>query len=411
MDLRSGLSFWPLRDGLGGVYPPLAADTTSDVVVIGSGITGALIAWRLVEAGISTILLDRRDCAMGSTAASTAVIQYEIDTSLVDLSKQLGEDEAVQSYQACRRSIGILAELDAMVQKSGHFQNRRSIYLCSTPADEEELRKEYELRRKHDFRCEWWSREQLRSKSDLDFPAAIVTEEAGELDPYAFTHALLAHSCQHGLRIFDRTEVTSWKEADDGVELETNRGITLHPQHVVFGGGFETTTFLDERVAKLISTYAFVSEPITHWDGWPEESVIWETARPYLYARRTDDHRLLIGGEDISFKNDRVRDYYLDSKIEKLAVRGRELFPRLNLEVAFSWAGTFGETEDGLPYISAHPESDRMLLAMCYGGNGITYSVLAAEICRDAILGKHHPLAELFSLARRERTHVKGWFR
>jgi len=407
MDLRSGKPYWPLRRGLCGIYPPLGTPIDCDVVVIGSGITGALIAWRLVEAGLSTVVLDRRDCAMGSTAASTAVIQYEIDTPLVELSELVGEKDAVRSYEACREAIGTLAKIDEMIGNQGGFRKRRSIYLCSTEQDEKSLRTEYEFRQKHGFRCEWWSREQLRGESDLDAVAAIVTLEAGDLDPYSFTHALLSYACQRGLRLFDRTELTSWSEFDGGIAIETDRGVTLKPRFTVLAGGFETTNYLKERVAKLVSTYAFITEPITDWQGWPKDSVLWETSRPYIYARETEDNRLIFGGEDLPFKHETVRDHYLPKKIEKLTERAREMFPRIDFEVAFSWAGTFAETDDGLPFVGTHPDSNRMLLAMCYGGNGISYSVIAAEICRDIILGKNHPMQQIFSLSRRERT--KKW--
>lgn len=407
MDLRSGQPFWPVRQGLGGIYPPLSETVDCDVVVVGSGITGALIAWKLIESGLSTVMIDKRDCSMGSTAASTAVIQYEIDTPLVELAELVGEKDALLSYEAGRNAIGTLARIDAQIGKAGGLQNRRSIYLCSKEDDQKSLRKEFDYRQKHGFICDWWTRDQLSAESDLDACAAIVTPEAADLNPYAFTHALLSNACQQGLRIFDRTTLTSWTTSKCGVILETDRGVTLKPRYAILAGGFETTNYLDERVAKLISTYAFITEPITQWDGWPRESVIWETARPYIYARQTEDDRLIFGGEDLPFKHETVRDHYLPKKIEKLAQRANEMFPRIDFEIAFCWAGTFAETEDGLPYVGEHPRSDRMLLAMCYGGNGITYSVIAAEICRDIILGNDHPMRRIFSLARRERT--KKW--
>ena len=52
---------------------------TSDVVVIGGGITGALAAVHLADAGVKTMVLDERNIGTGSTSASTALLQYEID--------------------------------------------------------------------------------------------------------------------------------------------------------------------------------------------------------------------------------------------------------------------------------------------------------------------------------------------
>lgn len=69
------------------------------------------------------------------------------------------------------------------------------------------------------------------------------------------------------------------------------------------------------------------------------------------------------------------------------------------LETAFAWAGTFGETKDGLAYIGPQPGS-RLLFALGYGGNGITYSVQAARLLTAHILGEPTPDLELFRLDR-----------
>ena len=73
----------------------------------------------------------------------------------------------------------------------------------------------------------------------------------------------------------------------------------------------------------------------------------------------------------------------------------------LPVEPAFAWAGTFAETADGLPWFGASDEhGPRVLFAMAYGGNGITYSMLGAGLLRALIERRRHQLARLFSFAR-----------
>ena len=86
MDLRSDYPYWLLRQGIIRSYPSLHENAKSDIVIMGGGISGALAAWHMVEAGFNTILVDRRHIGMGSTAASTALLQYEIDVPLHELS-------------------------------------------------------------------------------------------------------------------------------------------------------------------------------------------------------------------------------------------------------------------------------------------------------------------------------------
>jgi len=128
---------------------------------------------------------------------------------------------------------------------------------------------------------------------------------------------------------------------------------------------------------------------------------VWESARPYLYLRSTGDHRLLVGGEDDAVDVPARRDARVHGKARTLLRQVNRLFPELPLQPAFSWAGTFAETADGLPFFGAHRQwGPRVLFAMAYGGNGITYSMTGAELLRAAIEGRSHRLSELYGFAR-----------
>jgi len=61
MDLTSELPFWTVRNGLLQVYPPLEKDIHCDALVIGGGVSGALLAHRLINRGVDCVLIDRRD--------------------------------------------------------------------------------------------------------------------------------------------------------------------------------------------------------------------------------------------------------------------------------------------------------------------------------------------------------------
>ena len=90
-----------------------------------------------------------------------------------------------------------------------------------------------------------------------------------------------------------------------------------------------------------------------------------------------------------------------DRKARKLAEKVSKLFPDVPVQPAFAWAGTFAETEDGLPWIGASPEHGRRLLfAMAYGGNGITYSMLGAGLIRALVERRKHPLQGIFGFER-----------
>jgi glycine/D-amino acid oxidase-like deaminating enzyme len=262
------------------------------------------------------------------------------------------------------------------------------------------MQEEFALRRKHGIALDWLDERELETQFGLKQPAALLSHDAAQVDAYRLTHALLRAACARGLRVHDRTEAAQIHLESNGVCIQTNRGFTVQGRRLVFATGYESQGYLKHDVAKLISTFAWVSEPLPHLSDALKQHLIWESARPYLYMRSTQDGRLIVGGEDEQFRDPIRRDRLIGTKTKKLQQRMRNLFPQYALEVAFAWAGTFGETKDGLAYIGETPEWPHAYFALGYGGNGITYSVLAAEIIRDAILQRPNPYADLFCFDR-----------
>lgn len=401
MDLTSGYPFWPVANGLIRTYPRLDTDLRCDVAVIGGGITGALVAHHLVDAGFDTVVLDKREIGWGSTGASTALLQYEIDVTLADLSKLIGPDRAGRAYLACREAVDTLAGLAARLPEDVGFARKKSLYLASRNRDCKPLHAELEMRRAIGLDVEWLDEAAIAARFSFSRPAGLLTPDAAQMDAYRFTHALLHDAAARGLRVFDRTNITDIDTSKSDVHLQTGDGPVVKARNVVFATGYETHEFLGEKMARLISTYAVVSEPLASFDGWGEDAcVIWEHAHPYLYLRTTEDGRVIVGGEDDAFRNPERRDRRLPKKAERLTKRFREMFPQIDFRVEFAWAGTFGETRDGLAYIGEHPDWPHAWFALGYGGNGITYSVIAAEIVRDGLLGRVHRNADLFRFDR-----------
>lgn len=400
MDLTSAHPFWPLNSGLIRSYPSLKADMECEVVVLGAGITGALCAYHLAEAGLDVAVLDKRDVASGSTSASTAMLQYEIDTPLTELIGRMGRSDAERAYQVCLESIGKIGALCEKMGDSCGFTWRPSAYLASREQDVPGLQVEYAVRRAAGIELDYLTRADVEARFSFSRPAALVSKVAAEIDAYRFTHQLLRCSQEKGARIFDRTEMASYEAGPHGVTLKTETGATVRAKWIVFATGYEFGEVLKRDIVHLNSSFAFVSEPIETFPGWWEKCLLWETARPYFYMRTTEDGRAIVGGEDANYRDPVRRDAALCDKAAKLEQRFHELFPAIDLQSAYSWAGTFGETEDGLAYIGSVPECPRCFFALGFGGNGITYSVIAAEIVRDAIQGKKNPDAHLFRFDR-----------
>ena len=133
MDLKSGYPYWAVKNGLMQAFPRLEAEAACEVAVVGGGITGALIACELAAHGIDVVVAEQRDIGWGSTAASTAMLQYEIDTHLGDLAKRYGEADAALAYRACAQAIDAL---DGLARALGDvdFAGCDSLYYASRPS-------------------------------------------------------------------------------------------------------------------------------------------------------------------------------------------------------------------------------------------------------------------------------------
>ena len=401
VDLKSGYPFWAVKNGLMYAFPQLDADLSCDVAVVGAGITGALIADELAGHGHDVVVLDRRDVCWGSTSASTALLQYEIDTHATDLARRYDQATALLAYQSCLRAI---TEIEAVAHAVGDVDFARcdSLYYASNRADHPRLADELAWRKQHGFPVRWLSRAALQDEYGLTAPAAILSSVAARVDPYRLASRLLDRMQRAGTRVFDRTQVVSIAASARSVELTTDSGPSVRAGHVVMASGYEAQCWLRQRVAKNLSSYAYISDPVDLAAlGWMASTLLWESARPYLYLRCTGDGRLLVGGEDDDRDIPARRDRSVERKAATLQRKVARLLPRIEAQPAFAWAGTFAETSDGLPLFGRHPQyGPRVLFALAYGGNGITYSMLGAGLLRAQIERRSHPLTALFSFAR-----------
>lgn len=401
MDLKSGYPFWAVKNGLMHTFETLHQNLDTELVIIGGGITGAILADHFSAHGYAVSVIDRREIGWGSSAASTAMLQYEIDTHMVDLAHQFGEKNAYLAYKACADAIESLKKRTQNFADVD-FDMQHSLYYASNQNDVKRIREEFELRRKHGFAASWLETAALKADYGFDAPAAILTDLAARMDPYRTAHKLLQRVLKRGSQVFERSEVVNMEASDAGVKMLSASGHRVEAKHVIIASGYESQSYLKQRVASNHSSYAFITDPLSPAAlGRLSDTMMWESSRPYLYMRTTGDGRLLVGGEDDTIDNAAKRDAKVDKKAETLAQKVRTLFPLLEFNQAFAWAGTFAETKDGLPFFGPHNEGGpRVLFAMAYGGNGISYSEIGCELLQAWIEEQPHPLKSLFSFSR-----------
>lgn len=400
MKLTWGQPYWAGESGATPKSALLERDARCDVLIVGAGATGALIADALTRQGMDVVAVDKRAPGCGSTGASTSLLLYELDTPLHRLAGLVGLESARRAY---RLGVEAIQRFEALVAELGTdcgFARRKSVYLCSREKDLAELKQECDARRRAGLAVEYLGARDLRSMFAFHKPGAILSHDAAELDPLRLTRALLAACVTRGMRLYTQCEVTSVRPDDARIHARAAHGPTITASHIVYATGYEAAPHLDNRLAQPQITYAAVSKPTTDFPDWWQRALIWETARPYLYLRTTPDNRAMIGGLDdpgLAHLNDIAR---LKQKAATLAEKFADLFPHPTFDCDAAWAGVFETTPDGLPFIAPHPHAPHTLFALGYGGNGLTFAIIAADIIRDLCLGKPNPDANLFRFGR-----------
>lgn len=402
MRLRTYESFGLLNNGIIDSYPSLHDhDETCELLVIGGGITGALVSHALVEKGYPVILLDKRDIGTGSTAATTGLLQYEVDVPLFRLVGMIGEEEAVRCYKAGINAIHELNKLVEEKQFNCGFEMKQSLYIARDQKDKDWLKKEFEIRDKHQLGVRWLEQQDLMELYGIRSTAAICSDRAANVDAYRLSYELIAYNMRRGLKVYDQTTIKEFNLKNKKSNyILTSGNCKVHYKKIIFCTGYESVQMLKEKIAKLFYTYACVSERGIKLPGALKNMLVWDTGAPYFYFRCTDDDRLVIGGEDSSCNFSFFQQHIKERKSIKLQSRIEQVLKNVSFIEDFSWAGKFGSTKDGLPYIGKSPEFDKALFALGFGGNGITFSIQAMRIITDILEGKENELAFPYRFGR-----------
>lgn len=400
MKLRSPESFWLLKNGILKSYPSLKENVVCDIAVIGSGITGALISHTLHNAGFKTIVIDKRDVATGSTSASTAMLQYEIDTPMKELASMIGEIPAVECYKASVRSIELLDKLVKSEKLKCGFELKKSLQVAHSKKAETELKEEFELRRKHGFNVEWLTSREIRKRYKMISFAGILSEEGASFDSFQFAHELIENNHRKGMPVFDHTVVKKVEYNRENVVIRTDDDYMIVCRKIIFCSGFETLYMFRKKYAEIVSTFVCASEQQINCHPELKDVLIRDTDNPYTYMRTTDDKRLLIGGEDVKFKYGGLSDKFKDEKANKLIRKVKNHFPNINFTEDYNWSGAIGLTKDGLPYIGKHPDFKNAIFVLALGGNGSTFSVQGMELMLKILAGEADPLLQYYRFDR-----------
>jgi glycine/D-amino acid oxidase-like deaminating enzyme len=298
---------------------------------------------------------------------------------------------ALDTLRERTRRLGIHA---ACAEKS-------SLYLEGDVLDCAGLRAEAEARRRAGFEVCLLTAAEVRREYGIPGRSGLVGFNNLEANPRRLAMGFLRVALARGARLYAPVEAVAVEPQASGVFVLTDTAATIRARHVVFATGYELLKGLPHKGHSIATTWAITTRAQPH-GLWAGRGFIWEASDPYLYVRVGPDGRIICGGEDETFSDAPTRDALTESKVAALEAKLSRLLPHVDARADYAWCGNFGASTTGTPSIGpVVPGMKHCYAVLGYGGNGITFSMMAAQILRGHISGDGDADADLFSFTRK----------
>lgn len=382
-------------------YNYLTENLNTDIVIIGGGITGAILTYYFTTAGVNCVLLEKNRVAHGSTSITTSLLQYELDSNALALEEYNSVENTIKAYKL---GLKALTELDNFINIYGNkcnYKKRDTLLYSSKNLDIKELYKEYKLRKKHGFDVKYY--DENDNPYPFDLKAGILSINGGaEVDPYLLTHNLLEYSCNTGkLKVYENSEVLNIEYKDNQVEINTLYNYKVNAKKVILATGYDTDRFTNTKFGTKTCTYNIVTNQILNLNACYKGTLIRDNKETYNYYRTTFDNRIIAGGEDTEFSTNINKENVASEKYNILEQKIKTIFPcAKNCEINYRYCGAFTSTNDDLGFIGPDIKHKNLWLCLGYGANGILFAFLGAVMLSQLYLGNKNSNMNLFKVDR-----------
>ena len=311
MQKTDGEIYWKKKTKIQKIYPYLTNDISTEVLVIGGGITGALTTYFLAKEGVKVTVVEKNIIGYGTTLTAPAILEYQSDMDMYKLEKILGVKGAERIYKLCLNGIDIIEEIDKEFDKNTGYKRQDAIYFTNKYMQKSNMSKEFEVRKKAGFDAAL-----LDSHNILNVSSAILTKNAsGIINPYMFTQGLFEYlSTFKNVRIYENTEVKKCTPMYDFVECRTNNDFKITAGNVIFTSGIDTLKYLGNINVDLYKTFTLVSKPLIDQEYLSDRKINF-TARdsldPYHYIRFDNNGRIIFSGENAKYTPRFMDDKYM----------------------------------------------------------------------------------------------------
>jgi glycine/D-amino acid oxidase-like deaminating enzyme/nitrite reductase/ring-hydroxylating ferredoxin subunit len=364
-----------------------------DVVIAGGGITGLTLAIMLQQSGLKCIVMEAHSIGFGTTGGTTAHLNTLLDTPYTTIIQNFGLENATIVASAARSAIELVkSNIDRYSIDCGYEDVPAYLY-SQTDDQVKELGKIVDACLNVGLSVDYTPEIPI----PVPFKTAIKVEGQGKFHPLRYLYALAAAFEEAGGVILEQCRVLKAEiipDTDNLLIVETSTG-TFQANKLVYATHIPMGINLLHLRCPAYRSYAMAVK--LQDNAYPEE-LAYDMYDPYHYYRTQmiDGEKYLIaGGEDHrTGEEPNTNGCFL-----KLESHIRSHFKVS--EVVHRWSSQYFEPVDGLPYIGHLPGNpSNVFVATGYGGNGMTYSHVAAIVLKHLIMGENDPYQEVFSPSR-----------
>lgn len=381
-------------------YDYLTEDTETEVIIIGGGVTGSILGYYFTKANIPSIIIEKERIAYGSTGITTALLQYELDSTARELEAYTSLENIIQSYQL---GLKALEEIQKFIDENGNkcrYERKDTLLYTAKKIEAAQMEQEYLIRKQAGIEVELLTEE--NNPFSFDMKAGVYGKKGGaQLDPYQYTHQLLGVGCKAGLRVYENTEAVDITYLPEKVEVLTSYGYKLKGKKVIVATGYNTDRFTKRSFGIKTVTYNIATKPVSSFEGWFNQVLIRDNEETYNYFRTTHENRILVGGEDIPFEPGIFDEKTAQQKYKVLEQRVKSMFPNIQaIEMDYGYCGAFASTQDNLGFIGQDPAHKHLWYCLGYGANGILFAILGGMMLSNLYQGEEDKHLQLFRVDR-----------
>lgn len=373
------LSVWRATAPATG-YGMLQGDVSTDVLVIGGGITGVTLACLLAEQGRQVVLLEADEIGSGSTGNSTGNLYETLSRGMQALEAAWDLDTCRQVATARRETVAFI-EARAALLGDVAFRRCPLMLYAMNPSEQEYIETEVEVLRGAGCVVE------RASSPPPGLPPAsadlLVLPDQAQFNPQAYVARMARAAVDAGASVHEHSRVLA---LDTKNKVATTAGGTVQAREIVMATHTPKGVHMVHAEMPVQREYGIAME----WDGPdPGPGIFYWRGSEGLSIRthEADGKRYLVcvGQEHkVGIHN---------AKAGLLALEHQALKQFGDRPIAHRWSAQNYHGADGLPYIGRN-QSD-CYIATGFFTDGLTWGTLAARMIAEQLAGREHPLGEL----------------